>query len=203
MSGSWIATYRLQLHAGFPLSAAQRVLGYLAELGISHVYLSPCLQAVPGSQHGYDVVDPSKISDDLGGEPCLDRGLFVRDPGIRRAPGPRSGEHDQLEQPLVQLAVLAERKRNPVGRIGERRQTLQPACTHPDQRGKGMGMSLLADNLARVDSEGMAAYLESSNPDNDTRYERLGFVRAGEFQRPDGQLTCSTMWREPRRATSR
>ena len=70
MSGSWIATYRLQLHAGFPLSAAQQVLGYLAELGISHVYLSPCLQAVPGSQHGYDVVDPSKISDDLGGEPA-------------------------------------------------------------------------------------------------------------------------------------
>ena len=68
MSGSWIATYRLQLHAGFPLSAAQQVLGYLAELGISHVYLSPCLQAVPGSLHGYDVVDPGKISDDLGGE---------------------------------------------------------------------------------------------------------------------------------------
>ena len=70
MSGRWIATYRLQLHAGFPLSAAQGVLAYLSELGISHVYLSPCLQAVPGSQHGYDVVDPSKISDDLGGEPA-------------------------------------------------------------------------------------------------------------------------------------
>src|SRR5450432_396852 len=68
MSGRWIATYRLQLHAGFPLSAAQEVLAYLSELGISHVYLSPCLQAVPGSQHGYDVVDPTKISDDLGGE---------------------------------------------------------------------------------------------------------------------------------------
>jgi (1->4)-alpha-D-glucan 1-alpha-D-glucosylmutase len=70
MSGRWIATYRLQLHAGFPLSAAEGVLGYLSELGISHVYLSPCLQAVPGSQHGYDVVDPTKISDDLGGEPA-------------------------------------------------------------------------------------------------------------------------------------
>src|SRR5882757_2090798 len=68
MSGRWIATYRLQLHAGFPLDAAQGVLAYLSELGISHVYLSPCLQAVPGSQHGYDVVDPTKISDDLGGE---------------------------------------------------------------------------------------------------------------------------------------
>jgi (1->4)-alpha-D-glucan 1-alpha-D-glucosylmutase len=68
MSPQWIATYRLQLHAGFPLAAAERVLPYLAELGISHVYLSPCLQAVPGSQHGYDVADPGRISDDLGGE---------------------------------------------------------------------------------------------------------------------------------------
>lgn len=70
--------------------------------------------------------------------------------------------------------------------------------THPDHRGKGVGMALLADNLAKIDSEGMPAYLESSNPDNDSRYERLGFERVGEFERPDGQLTCSTMWREPR-----
>jgi (1->4)-alpha-D-glucan 1-alpha-D-glucosylmutase len=68
MSAEWIATYRLQLHAGFPLAAAQDVLPYLAQLGISHVYLSPCLQAVPGSQHGYDVTDPARVSDDLGGE---------------------------------------------------------------------------------------------------------------------------------------
>src|SRR5216684_2564752 len=70
MSGKWIATYRLQLHAGFPLAQAQQVLPYLADLGISHVYLSPCLQAVPGSQHGYDVTDPTRISEDLGGEPA-------------------------------------------------------------------------------------------------------------------------------------
>lgn len=70
--------------------------------------------------------------------------------------------------------------------------------THPDHRGKGLGMTLLADNLAKIDSEGMPAYLESSNAENDLRYERLGFVRVGEFERPDGQLTCSTMWREPR-----
>ena len=70
--------------------------------------------------------------------------------------------------------------------------------THPDHRGKGLGMALLAETLAKIDSEGMPAYLESSNPENDPRYERLGFVRAGEFERPDGQLTCSTMWREPR-----
>src|SRR6267154_746295 len=68
MNGNWIASYRLQLHAGFPLKEAQQVLPYLADLGISHVYLSPCLQAVPGSQHGYDVTDPTRISEDLGGE---------------------------------------------------------------------------------------------------------------------------------------
>jgi (1->4)-alpha-D-glucan 1-alpha-D-glucosylmutase len=69
----WIATYRLQLHAGFPLDAAGEILPYLAQLGISHVYLSPCLQAVPGSQHGYDVTDPSRISGDLGGEAAWTR----------------------------------------------------------------------------------------------------------------------------------
>jgi GNAT superfamily N-acetyltransferase len=72
--------------------------------------------------------------------------------------------------------------------------------THPDHRRKGLGMSLLADNLTEIDAEGMPAYLESSNPENDPRYERLGFERIGEFERPDGRLTCSTMWREPRRA---
>jgi (1->4)-alpha-D-glucan 1-alpha-D-glucosylmutase len=73
MSGTWIASYRLQLHAGFPLGAAQQVLEYLADLGISHVYLSPCLQAVPGSQHGYDLTDPARIGEDLGGEPAWTR----------------------------------------------------------------------------------------------------------------------------------
>ena len=68
MSAEWIATYRLQLHADFTFEAAQRVLPYLAELGVSHVYLSPCLQAAPGSRHGYDVTDPTRISDELGGE---------------------------------------------------------------------------------------------------------------------------------------
>jgi (1->4)-alpha-D-glucan 1-alpha-D-glucosylmutase len=68
MSDEWVATYRLQLHAGFTLRDAERVVPYLAALGISHVYLSPCLQAVPGSSHHYDVADPSRISEDLGGE---------------------------------------------------------------------------------------------------------------------------------------
>ena len=69
--------------------------------------------------------------------------------------------------------------------------------THPDHRGKGLGMALLAEGLARIDTERMPAYLESSNSANDHRYERLGFERIGEFTRPDEAVTVSTMWRQP------
>ncbi|HET7420286.1 MAG TPA: malto-oligosyltrehalose synthase [Candidatus Dormibacteraeota bacterium] len=61
-------TYRLQLSREFDFDAAAGVVGYLHSLGVSHVYCSPILQAVPGSTHGYDVVDPTRISADLGGE---------------------------------------------------------------------------------------------------------------------------------------
>ncbi len=63
-----VATYRLQLQPEFGFAAAARVAPYLAELGISHLYTSPCLQAAAGSSHGYDVVDPGKVSAELGGE---------------------------------------------------------------------------------------------------------------------------------------
>jgi len=69
--------------------------------------------------------------------------------------------------------------------------------THPDHRGRGLGMSLLEANLAHIDAEGMPAYLESSNPANDARYERLGFKPRTKFSTPDGQHTVTTMWREP------
>ena len=63
-----VATYRLQLHADFRFEDAAAIADYLAELGVSHLYLSPVLQAAKGSTHGYDVVDPSRLSDELGGE---------------------------------------------------------------------------------------------------------------------------------------
>ncbi len=62
------ATYRLQLQPGFGFAEAAAVAPYLARLGVSHVYCSPVLQATPGSIHGYDVVDPTHLSADLGGE---------------------------------------------------------------------------------------------------------------------------------------
>jgi (1->4)-alpha-D-glucan 1-alpha-D-glucosylmutase len=63
-----VSTYRLQLHPGFRFADAAALADYLADLGISHAYLSPILQAAPGSTHGYDVVDHSRVSADLGGE---------------------------------------------------------------------------------------------------------------------------------------
>ncbi len=62
------ATYRLQLRSEFRFAEAADLIPYLAELGISHVYSSPVLQAVPGSTHGYDVVDHAAFSAELGGE---------------------------------------------------------------------------------------------------------------------------------------
>jgi (1->4)-alpha-D-glucan 1-alpha-D-glucosylmutase len=62
------ATYRLQLTPEFGFAAARELVPYLRDLGISHLYLSPSLQAREGSQHGYDVIDPRRISDALGGE---------------------------------------------------------------------------------------------------------------------------------------
>ncbi|MDQ3723673.1 MAG: alpha-amylase family glycosyl hydrolase, partial [Actinomycetota bacterium] len=44
---------------------------YLERLGVSHLYLSPSLQARSGSTHGYDVVDPTRVSESLGGEEGL------------------------------------------------------------------------------------------------------------------------------------
>jgi len=61
------ATYRVQLHAGFTFDDAAAVVGYLADLGVSHLYCSPYLQAAEGSTHGYDVVDHGRLNDELGG----------------------------------------------------------------------------------------------------------------------------------------
>ena len=62
------STYRLQLTPDFGFADAAEAGGYLADLGVTHVYLSPILEAVPGSMHGYDVTDHSRIRGELGGE---------------------------------------------------------------------------------------------------------------------------------------
>ena len=66
-------TYRLQLHAGFTLDDARAVVPYLANLGVSHLYLAPILTAVPGSVHGYDVLDHTAVNPEIGGRPALEQ----------------------------------------------------------------------------------------------------------------------------------
>ena len=68
--GPRAATYRVQLNPGFGFDDAAGVAGYLARLGVSHLYCSPVLQAVRGSTHGYDVIDHGRLNAELGGAPA-------------------------------------------------------------------------------------------------------------------------------------
>jgi len=77
------ATYRLQLRPGFGFADASEVIPYLAALGITHLYCSPYLQAAAGSAHGYDVVDPTRVNTELGGQKEHQRMLLVlKDAGM-------------------------------------------------------------------------------------------------------------------------
>ena len=67
------ATYRLQLTSAFGFDSARERIPYLRDLGISHLYLSPSFQARPGSTHGYDVIDPGRLSDELGGREAFEQ----------------------------------------------------------------------------------------------------------------------------------
>src|SRR5258708_11146361 len=62
-----ISTYRLQVHGGFPLTAARDIVPYLERLGIGAVYTSPYFAAEPGSTHGYDVTNHNELNPAVGG----------------------------------------------------------------------------------------------------------------------------------------
>jgi GNAT superfamily N-acetyltransferase len=70
--------------------------------------------------------------------------------------------------------------------------------TARDHRGRGLGMALLEENLIRIDAEHMPAYLESSNPNNNHRYEGAGFVPVISFQAPGDGPIVTGMWRSRR-----
>jgi (1->4)-alpha-D-glucan 1-alpha-D-glucosylmutase len=67
------ATIRLQFHKAFTFADAEALVPYFAQLGVSHVYASPITTARPGSMHGYDVIDPTRVNPELGGEDSLKR----------------------------------------------------------------------------------------------------------------------------------
>jgi (1->4)-alpha-D-glucan 1-alpha-D-glucosylmutase len=69
LTGAPISTYRLQIREEFGFGDVAGIAGYLERLGVSHAYLSPILQAAPGSAHGYDVIDHERLSAEAGGDP--------------------------------------------------------------------------------------------------------------------------------------
>ena len=68
-----VSTHRLQLEPDFTLDDATAQVDHLATLGVSHLYLSPVLQATSGSKHGYDVTDHTRVAEGLGGDEAFDR----------------------------------------------------------------------------------------------------------------------------------
>jgi GNAT superfamily N-acetyltransferase len=70
-------------------------------------------------------------------------------------------------------------------------------ATHDQHRGRGLGMGLLRENLARTDALGAATYLESTNPANNKRYTSVGFTARDEITTPSGHIV-TTMWRAAR-----
>jgi GNAT superfamily N-acetyltransferase len=113
-------------------------------------------------------------------------------------------EHGGLEEFLIGVAgrsVAAE-----ILMLFEQFDTVRPSephfylsllATHDDHRGRGLGMGLLTESLVRIDRLGAPAYLESSNPANDKRYERVGFTARDEITLASGHVV-TTMWRPAR-----
>lgn len=148
------ATYRLQLSARFTFDDAVAALDHLAELGVSHVYCSPLLAARPGSGHGYDVVDPTRVNPELGGEAGRARllaALRARGMGlvVDVVPNHLAVSHPQLT-PLW-WAALAEGPASPAGRVFD----LDPG---PDGR---VALPVLAEesDLERLSLDGEALVL--------------------------------------------
>jgi len=67
------STYRVQVRPDFDLDRTAELAPYLSALGVTHLYSAPLLAATPGSEHGYDVVDPTRTNPELGGRPGLER----------------------------------------------------------------------------------------------------------------------------------
>ncbi|MGK4583861.1 malto-oligosyltrehalose synthase [Kitasatospora sp. HPMI-4] len=147
------ASYRLQLQPGFTLHDAEHAVSYLAALGVSHLHLSPLLEAVPGSTHGYDTVDHGRISEQLGGERALRslaaeahrHGLrLIADvvPNHMALPVP-----EQLNQPLWQ--VLRDGPDSGYAHWFDIDWTAQPGPADAPERGRLL-LPLLGDRLGAV-----------------------------------------------------
>ena len=122
-----------------------------------------------------------------GGTEIPEEDEAVVEPLLEDLVGPRAGEVIEL---LARFDAAHPRN--------EPHYYLSLLGTHPAHAGRGLGMALLADNLQRIDQERKPAYLESSNPANNHRYERHGFAKVGEFFPPSSDVPVTIMWRDAR-----
>ncbi len=127
-------------------------------------------------------------------------------PGVHDLVSPYDDEVDEVID--RQFGSGAERLRSVLAAFHQHRPTspehfyLNMFGVKDDQRGKGLGMKLLALNLQAIDALGQPAYLESSNPSNNKRYLTHGFEILEEFSLPRGGPTVTTMWRCARHVPS-
>jgi GNAT superfamily N-acetyltransferase len=120
------------------------------------------------------------------------------------------GENELSEEQESEIARVAERLLDPeratalaelTDRFDQHRPHDRPhaylslLATRPDRAGHGYGMAHLAADLERWDEAGLPTYLESTNPRNDIRYERHGYVAIGQFEAVLDRAVVTTMWR--------
>jgi GNAT superfamily N-acetyltransferase len=141
--------------------------------------------------------------------PCVFRTAGFESVAVWIPPGESEFSNEQEAGIPALLAELAGSRAADVAellrRFGEAHPHIEPHYylsllgNHPEHRGRGLGMALLKENLTRVDAQRMPAYLESTNPANNPRYESLGFRPVSSFQAPRNGPTVTGMWREPAR----
>lgn len=126
--------------------------------------------------------------------------VWIPPGGTELTPEEAGGLADLLARaasPAVATAILAIYDQLEAAHPSEPCFYLSLLGTHDDHRGKGLGMGLLAESLARIDALHTPAYLESSNPANNRRYESVGFTARDEITIATGHVV-TTMWRPAR-----
>jgi len=188
------ATYRLQIRPGFGFAETAEQADYLAALGVSHAYLSPILQPVPGSTHGYDVVDHTRLSDEAGGREAFDAMVPVLHAAGIRAVADVVPNHMAVPTPAHLNAplwsVLREGPQSPFAHwfdidwaAGEDT-LLMPVLGDPIEDVLAAGDLTLASDGGRAGDESVVRYFEHELP-----------VRSGTAQLPIEELVTRQWWR--------
>ena len=184
------STYRVQLGPGFGFDDARATLDHLAALGVSHLYLSPILQAAPGSTHGYDVIDHSRISADLGGPAGFDRLVAALAARGMSAIADVVPNHMSMPIPLRLNSALWSVLRD--GPSSRQAGWFDVDWTVPD---RAVLLPVLAERIGRVLASGQLV-LDRSGAEPVLRYHQHEFpVRPGTGRLPLAELVDRQWYR--------